>query len=142
MPAWGTVTTSPACSTMLFFVFPVSMSWFKLTVIVSTGVASDGALRPLRDFSWEASGAGKYGGSMAAPLAGELVEGEVEGAAWVSGFASDLAAVEPDGLARTESFVEGSGSSNVICGTGRVTMTSSPASLETPPASARTSRSV
>src|SRR5580704_2314933 len=136
MPAWGTVTTSPACSVMLFFVFPDSMSSYKLIVMVSTGEEAEGVRASLMGFSWEVLGAGKSGGSAEAPL-----DEEGDGATAVRGFVSDFTGPELPGLAPAEPF-GASESSNVISGTGRVTITSPPASLESPPASARTSRSV
>src|SRR5580698_3851883 len=92
-PAWGTVTTSPAPSVMLFLVLPASMSSNKLMVMVSTGTAGEGMLPALMDFCGEVLGADKSGGSAAVPLAGE-VEGA---AAAVRGFVSGSGGFEPAG---------------------------------------------
>src|SRR5580698_899285 len=98
----------------------------------------DAELAPLMDFPCVELGAGKSGGFAEAALCGE-VDG---GAAGASDLDSDLMGCESAGAVSAAPTGGGSDSSKVIRGTGRVTMTSSPASFESPPASARTSRSV
>src|SRR5580704_5864007 len=123
---------------MLFLTFPDSISSFKLIVMVSAGVEADGVAAESRDFSEEEPGAGKSGGSVDAVLE----EAEDGLAAEVSDFVWGLPESALADLGTEGSLGEGSESSNVISGTGRVTMTWAPASLARPPASARTSRSV
>src|SRR5580658_9061421 len=132
MPAWGTVTTSPACNRILFLVFPASISWYKLTVMVFVGVEAEGAFALSLEFCDGEFAGGNWGGS----AAGVFVDETDEAGAETCGLASDLKV-----WASAAAAGAGSESSKAISGTGRVMMTASPASLERPPASARTSRS-
>src|ERR1700688_62338 len=104
---------------MLFLVFPNSINSFKLMVMVSVGADADGVAAALRDLSEEGPGAGKSGGSAEAVLE----EAEDGLAAEVSDFVWGLPESWLAGLGTEGSLVEGSESSNVISGTGRVTMT-------------------
>src|SRR5208282_4987612 len=106
--------------------------------MVSVGPEGELVLAALSDLSEAGFGTGKSGGSVVA----EVDEEEGGTVAAVSGLASDLLSFEATGLPLEESLAAASESSKVISGTGRVTMTSSPASLASPPASARTSSRV
>src|ERR1700727_3161034 len=140
---------SPACRIMLFTGSPLSINWFKFTVMVldsGGGMVGTGA-------SFAAiSAEGKL-------VLGAEVTGATLGTAW-EGVAAELP--EVDGLLFGESFADGAGgitscpeggitSSLLIPGAcepssesevGRVTIAVSPASAAMPPASANTSSKV
>src|SRR5580700_3485402 len=121
---------------MLFAVFPASINWYKFTVMVSAA-GFEAGLAPLVDFCSVELGAGNSGGFAAAAF--WAVDGAAAGAV---GLAPDFKGCGSRGGAPEGPICGGSESSKVMVCTGRVTMTSSPASLASPPASARTSRSV
>src|SRR5579884_5022 len=131
MPACGTVTTSPPCRRMLFFASPASKRSARLTVIVL----------PIGGGSAAEDGIG--GGAFCVVEAADCASAAPAAEAELKGFDCEEGSAEFEGGKASAGLI--GGGSMVLEraeGSGRVTMTVSPASLAMPPACARTSRSV
>src|SRR5437899_169389 len=141
MPACGTVTTSPGWRTMLLDVSPVSRIWLRFTVMVlvsggGTGSATAELGESLLVDGGVCAASGAWAGEFGALSAtGGIATGE-------GSCGTSLLGEGSADSTSAASIVGGSEASAVGSVSARVTMTWSPASLEIPPASARSSMRV
>src|SRR3984893_17604538 len=145
MPACGTVTMSPACRIMLFTGSPLSINWFKFTVMVldnAGGMLGTGASFAATSAEEKlVFGAGVTGAVLVTACEESIAEPPAAGALLIADDEGGITSCTEGGAASVFPIV---GSCDVSTGSeiGRVTIAVSPASAETPPASANTSSNV
>src|SRR6202011_6175720 len=140
MPACGTVTMSPACRIMLFTGSPLSINWFKFTVMVldsAGGIVGTGASFA----ATSAEGKSLLGAGVTGATLDTAWEGSAAAAALLFGDGAVIASC-PEGGITSSLVIAGDGEVSTGSEIGRVTIAVSPASAETPPASAKTSSKV
>src|ERR1700730_11546911 len=145
MPACGAFTMSPACRIMLFTGSPLSINWFRFTVMVldsAGGMVGTGA--SFAGTSAEGKlllGVGVTGAVLDTACEESIVEPPAAGALLFADGDGGITSCTEDGVTSSLPLV---GACDVSTGSevGRVTIAVSPASAEIPPASANTSSNV